>query len=317
MVVPRASRRHPGADRLLRLDGHGLAYRQIYRALRELILGGELGRAARLPATRVLAHQLGVARNTVLLAYRQLLGEGYAGGRIGSGTYVAPDLPDALVPAPPRGRGLAGPAASPRLAAFARRLAPAPTIGPPGASARWDFRYGVPVAGAFPFRLWRRLVAAEARRTSPVSLRYAGAEGHRPLREAIADYLRRSRGVQCDADQVVVTNGSQQAVDLAARVLLDPGDRVVLEEPHYPGAREALRGVGARLMTVAVDAEGLQVARLERLRRGVRLVSVTPSHPRSASATSSPRRRSSPRSGPPSGSATARRRRSSRRWWRR
>jgi len=134
MAAPRASRRHPGADRLLRLDGHGPAYRQIYRALRALILSGELGRAARLPATRELAHQLGVGRNTVLLAYRQLLGEGYAGGRIGSGTYVAPDLPDALVPAPPRGRGLAGPAASPRLAAFARRLAPAPTIGPPGAA---------------------------------------------------------------------------------------------------------------------------------------------------------------------------------------
>ena len=246
-----------------------------------MILTGEFGRAARLPATRALAHQLGVSRNIVLLAYRHLLREGYAGGRTGSGTYVALELPDAIVLASPPGRARTPVPAAPRLSAFARRLTTRPlarTDGSARPAVRYDFRYGMPVAAAFPFTLWRKLVAAQARVASVESLRAGRPEGYRPLREAIADYLRRSRAVQCDADQVIVTSGSQQALDLAARILVDAGERVVLKEPHYPGAREAFHGAGARITAVPVDTEGLEVARLGRVARGARVVCVTPSH---------------------------------------
>ena len=269
-----------GTNVLVRLDGRGPAYQQIYRTLRAMILAGEFGKESRLPATRALAHQLGVSRNIVLLAYRHLLHEGYAGGKTGSGTYVAPELPDAILQAPPRDRVTSQAPTAPRLSAFARRLAAPSLVQKIGRdrAAPYDFRYGLPVADAFPFPLWRRLVASQARLASAESLRYGGPEGYPPLREAIADYLRRSRAVDCHADQVVVTNGSQQALDLAARVLVDAGDRVVLEEPHYPGAREAFLGAGARLIPVPVDGEGLEVARLGRLARSARVVSVTPSH---------------------------------------
>jgi GntR family transcriptional regulator/MocR family aminotransferase len=266
---------------IVRLDGAGPAYQQIYRSLRAMMLVGEFGKGSRLPATRVLANALGVSRNIVLLAYRQLVDEGYAGGRTGSGTYVAPELPDTILRAPTGGRGRVDSSAAPRLSAFGRHLVDPPS---PPQFARdrtampYDFRYGRPVAEAFPFKLWRKLVAAQGRLISAESLRYGPPEGHPPLREAIAEYLRRSRGVQCDPDQVVVTNGSQQALDLAARILIDPGDRVVIEEPHYPGAREAFLAAGARLIPVPVDGEGLQVEKLGRSAGSARLVSVTPSH---------------------------------------
>jgi GntR family transcriptional regulator/MocR family aminotransferase len=131
---------------------------------------------------------------------------------------------------------------------------------------------------AFPLKVWARLVAAQARLTSASSLGYGPPEGQAPLREAIAHYLRRSRAVDCDPDQVIVVSGSQQAFDLVARVLINPRDRVVIEEPQYPGAREAFLGAGARLIAVPVDHEGLEVAKLGRAAHSARLVSVTPSH---------------------------------------
>lgn len=266
---------------LVTLDGSGPAYQQIYRSLRAMILAGKFRKGSRLPATRALADELGVSRNIVLLAYRHLLAEGYAGGRTGSGTYVAPELPDAILHTASGGHGHAEASVAPRLSAFGRRLVdppPLPSIGRRRAAIRYDFRYGLPVADAFPFTRWRKLVAAQARLASSGSLGYGPPEGHAPLRAALADYLRRSRGVHCDAAQVVVVNGSQQALDLISRIFIDPGDRVVIEEPHYPGAREAFLGAGARLIPVAVDGEGLDVARLGRSARSARVVSVTPSH---------------------------------------
>jgi GntR family transcriptional regulator/MocR family aminotransferase len=270
-----------GINVLVRLDGSGPAYRQIYRALRMMILAGEFAKGSRLPATRALAHELRVSRNIVLLAYRYLHAEGYVDGRTGSGTYVAPSLPDAILSAPAGRRMRAEGLAPPRLSALGRRLAGPPlppTIGRGRTALRYDFRYGVPVADALSFTLWRKLVAAQGRRTSREALGYGLPQGHAPLREALAEYLRRSRGVHCDPGQVVVTNGSQQALDLTARILIDPGDRVVIEEPHYPGAREAFLGAGARLIPVDVDGDGLDVGRLGRSARSARLVSVTPSH---------------------------------------
>jgi GntR family transcriptional regulator / MocR family aminotransferase len=278
-TAPRSRlRRTRGPDAVVSLDGSGPRYQQIYRSLRAMILAGDLRNGSRLPATRTLAEELGVSRNVVLLAYRHLLAEGYARGLAGSGSYVSPELPDPILKAN-EGRVRAEAPATPRLSAFGRRLAgPLPQPGRVRQGLGYDFRYGLPVADAFPFNLWRKLVASEARRTSADSLSYGPPEGHAPLRKAIAEYLRRSRGVRCDDDQVIVVNGSQQALDLASRILIDPGDRVAIEEPHYPGAREAFLGAGARLIPVSVDDEGLDVTELGPSTTSARFVFVTPSH---------------------------------------
>jgi GntR family transcriptional regulator/MocR family aminotransferase len=143
---------------------------------------------------------------------------------------------------------------------------------------RYDFRYGLPAVEDFPHDIWRRLLTRRARSASLRSLRYGPPEGYGPLREAIADYLRRSRAVICEPEQIVVVNGSQQALDLTARILLDPGDRVVIEEPHYQGARQVFLAAGAELLPGRVDAEGLDVTALPKAAAEARLAFVTPSH---------------------------------------
>jgi GntR family transcriptional regulator/MocR family aminotransferase len=246
--------------------------RQIYGGLRDAILGGTFGAGARLPSTRDLAEQLGVSRTVVVLAYEQLLSEGFVIGRVGAGTYV----PASLTQAPPG----AGPApARPRLSRFGAFAAdvrsavefPAPRPTP----ARYDFAYGRSDVDCFPFALWWRLLHRCARRTAVRALDYGAAAGIDPLREAIAAHLRRSRSVVCDASQVIVVNGSQQAIDLIARVLIEPGERVVIEDPLYQGTREVLRAAGARVDAIAVDGDGLDPAALP---RQARLAFVTPSH---------------------------------------
>ena len=267
---------------LVRLDGAGALGEQIYRAARRAILSGDLSAGGRLPSTRSLALDLGVSRNTVLAAYDQLLAEGYAAGRAGSGTYVASSLPDPAAAGaearPLRTRR----AAPPKLSGYGRRLAAVPALSFPASSRDgalpYDFRYGLPAVEEFPHAQWRRLLARRARARSLASMTYGPAEGHAPLRAALADYLRRARGVICDPAQIVVVNGSQQALDLAARVLLDPGDAVVVEDPQYQGARRVFLAAGARLLPVSVDGEGLDIARGGPRAAAARLAYVTPSH---------------------------------------
>lgn len=267
----------------VKVDGQGPLSAQISRSFRRAVLAGELSPATRLPSSRALAQELGVSRNTVLLAYDQLLAEGYVVGRGGSGTYVTSALPDTALPTD-AGRESPGvpPVSPPRLSAYGRRLVQAPIppfpSSPPDGRLRHDFRYGVPTVREFPHGTWRRLLARRARAASPGSMSYGPPEGYPPLRAAIAAYLRRARGVGCDREQVVVVNGSQQALDLTARALLDPGDRVVIEEPHYQGARLVFLAAGARLVPGPVDADGLDIGRLPQEGARARLAYVTPSH---------------------------------------
>ncbi|WP_089943357.1 MocR-like pyridoxine biosynthesis transcription factor PdxR [Candidatus Entotheonella palauensis] len=269
----------------VKLYGTGALYQQLYQSLRSAILAGQLAPGTRLPATRTMARELGVSRNTVLLAYEQLLAEGYAVGQTGSGTYVASSLPDAMLTtaAVPDAIESTPLEAAPRLSAYGRHAAANSPLNPPSdpvrpSALRYDFRYGLPAVEEFPHDIWRRLLTRRARSASLRSLRYGPPEGYGPLREAIADYLRRSRAVVCDPEQIVVVNGSQQALDLTARVLLDPGDRVVIEEPHYQGARQVFLAAGAELLPGRVDAEGLDVAALPKEAAEARLAFVTPSH---------------------------------------
>ena len=266
---------------LLKLQGSGPLYERIYRALRRAILAGELAAGTRLPSTRRIAEESGVSRNTVLLAFDQLLAEGYIQGRVGSGTFVSGALPEEMFEAGERSAppARAAAAAAPRLARFGARirdLAPGPVA--PVAGAQYDFRYGLPGVQGFPFFVWRKLFARRLRQPAQRSLMYAPPEGLAELRRAIAAYLKRVRAVQCAPEDVFIVNGSQQALDLIARVLLDPGDRVVIEDPHYLGARQIFRGAGAELVPGAVDDEGLDVERLPAAARRARLAYVTPSH---------------------------------------
>ncbi|HVP30880.1 MAG TPA: PLP-dependent aminotransferase family protein [Myxococcota bacterium] len=270
----------------LRLDGEGPLHRQAYRALREAILAGRLGAGTRLASTRNLARELGVSRNTVLQAFEQLVAEGYATPRAGSGTYVADALPARAEP-PAKSSARAAAEASARaepshLSAYGERL----TRGLPAGRVTWnlprervacDFRYGEPAYADLPLATWARVLGRRARRLSVKRLAYQSPGGADELRAALAGYLARARGVVCSPDQIVVTQGSQQAVDLVTRVLVDPGDRVVLEEPHYTGFSFCLTALGAELAYVRVDEQGLRVDELEAL-GPARLVCVTPSH---------------------------------------
>jgi GntR family transcriptional regulator/MocR family aminotransferase len=260
-------------------------YRQLYDRLRLAILRGQLATGVRLPATRTFADQLGISRNTVYLAYQQLLAEGYLTSKVGYGTSVARVIPETLLtlPSPSRERALAREdTVRSRLSRRGMNMARLPAM--PGPSVPSEpgkppaFRAGVPALDLFPYQIWAQMVARRVRHSLQDASDNQDPAGYRPLREAIAAHIGVTRGVRCTADQVIVVSGAQAALDLAARILLDPGDLAWIEDPGYPGARGALAGAGAQLVPIPVKADGLEV-RVGRVRcPGARLVYVTPSH---------------------------------------
>ena len=252
-------------DLAIDLDGTTEKTVLVYRALRAAIVDGRLPLGHRLPPTRALAADLGVARGSVATAYERLVAEGFLTSRVGSGTFVA------AVPEPRRPRRAGADPLRPRAGwasgpALTSAQEPVP---------RYDFRTGIPDAALFPFDTWRRLVSAELRAGANNPGTYAEPAGHPALRAAVARYLGYGRSVRATAADVVVTNGAQHALDLIARVLLRPGDVVAVEEPGYPPARRLFAAVGARVTSVPVDEHGLVVGALP---AQARLVYTTPSH---------------------------------------
>jgi GntR family transcriptional regulator/MocR family aminotransferase len=256
------------AARSSRATGAG---RRIYDLLRTQIADGTLAPGAAAPSTRALAAELGVSRTTVTAAFEQLAAEGFlvtAGGRVAR---VASRL--SVSPAPSR-RQRSGP---PRLSTFGRRVEKMVLSALPSAQiCDIDFLYGAVASRDFPTLAWRRAYQA-ALLSHQHRLYYAEPEGDAALRRALQRYLARARGLRCDAAQIVVVQGSQQAIDLCARVLLDPGDAFVFEDPGYLMARRCFEATGARLIPVQVDADGIDTAQLPRDGRA-RLAYITPSH---------------------------------------
>lgn len=248
-------------------------HRQIYRQLRSAILTGKLAAGTRMPSTRDLAEQLRVSRSVVLEAYDQLLAEGFVVGRSGSGTYVSEGLT-------PRARDKRQKSAKPRLSGFgvaSEEAAKTLDVGIKPTRLRYDFKFGASESDieTFPFEQWQRMLTRHARKAPVRQLDYGPAAGNPALREAICTHLRRSRAVVCEPSEIVVVSGSQQALDLIARVLLECGDPVAIENPSYQGTWQILVAARARLFPVPVDHEGLNPAKLP---RNARLCFVTPSH---------------------------------------
>jgi hypothetical protein len=223
----------------------------IYRQLLDAILDGRLRSGERLPPSRDLAQRLEVSRNTVAVAYERLTAEGFLVSRVGAGTYVSTEPLGRL-------RSRAAPAGSGVLPRAVWRTLPVPALGE--STVEHDFGVGVPDGRFFPIETWRRLVTREMRASTVRSAGYSDPRGHAGLRAAIARHIGVARSVRAGADDVLVTHGAQQALDLIGRVLIEPGGTVAVEEPGYWPARLLFQSLGARVVGVPVDGEGIDVA---------------------------------------------------------
>jgi GntR family transcriptional regulator/MocR family aminotransferase len=250
--------------------------RWLYDEIRSAILDGRVKRGMRLPSTRELAHRYTVSRGTVVTAFERLQSEGYLEGRIGGGTYVNTLLPEELFEAHPLSVRL--PAARrppPRLSRYGRRLRPPPDTRFQPARA---FRAAEPALDDFPMALWAQIASRRLRRASRALLAHVDSKGYLPLREAISDYLGAARGVKCSSDQVIVVAGIQHGLDMTARLLLDPGDPVWVEDPCFFVVTAMLETLAAKIVPVPVDRWGLDVRAGERRGGRARLAYVTPAH---------------------------------------
>ncbi|SCK11486.1 PLP-dependent aminotransferase family protein [Vogesella sp. LIG4] len=252
---------------------HEANNQQLYRLLRDAMLQEQLPPGLRLPSSRQLASELGVARNTVIHVYERLAAEGYVSAGVGQGTFVLDTRPDRLV-----GHDTAQPAAAPPALAAISGRGQALVAQAGAAERQWGaFMPGVPEVRTFPARIWMRLQNRQWRKPQPDLLTYAVGPGLPALRQQLADYLRSSRGVRCAPEQIIVTNGTHAAMQLVSLLLADSGDAAWVEDPGYWGVHSVWRSAGLNTLPVAVDEQGLKLD--EGMRQGVpRLIYVSPSH---------------------------------------
>jgi GntR family transcriptional regulator/MocR family aminotransferase len=237
------------------------AYRLLYESIRSQILEGSLRPGTRLPATRDLGRQYQLSRGTIVNAFELLKSEGYLEGSVGSGTYVSKVLPDELLRVrrddPRENDGQPSAKSSPRrrVSDFAKRASLFPFESRPVRA----FRANLPALDLFPADLWAQITNRRMRKVSTNLLSGCDPMGYHPLRVAVADYLGTSRGVRCVPGQIGIVSGVQEALDLAARLLLNPGDRVCMENPGYVGAGFVFQALGAKLSFMSLDNEGMEL----------------------------------------------------------
>ncbi len=262
--------------------------RQIYEFWRAGIVSGRFGPGERVPSTREVAAALGLSRGTIAQAYEQLVSEGYFQAARGSGTFVGLELPEPPVVTDERGERAESVGDSVRLSSLGEELR---KDSPPAPKREGyiSLTPGGPDISLFPLDLWRRLYVSTLKSVGTHALDYAEhGQGYAPLRDEIAKYISRTRGISCSAEEIIVVSGSQQGLDLCARLLLEPGDEVALENPGYVGARRVFEACGARLRPVRVDNEGLDCRELG---DAAKLVYVTPARQFPTGVALSPRRR--------------------------
>lgn len=285
----RADLREVPFDLELRRDRAVPLQDALYEALRAAMLGGRLGAGTRLPSSRELGKQLAVARGTVVAVYERLVSEGYISATRGSGTVVSAALPDAWFTSKLADREEPATPAEPRLSRWGKALTGSPfSLLTP--SAPRPFRPHIPAYDLFPTRTWAALVARRAR-DEKLLLSDSDVRGYAPLRAALAEHLRVSRGVRCTTDSIVLVPSVQQVLDLVARLTLDRGDEAWVEDPGYAGVRALLDAAGARVVGVPVDEEGLDVGVGVRRAPKAKLAYVTPGHQAPLGATMSIERR--------------------------
>jgi GntR family transcriptional regulator/MocR family aminotransferase len=274
-------------DLIINLDGNSTSplYHQLYEQLRETILTGKLLPHQKLPSTRSLAKSLKISRTTVTQCYEQLIAEGYLQTQVGSGTFVSSDLstptttlfsddiwrsPSEFVDRHTNDLGI-------KLSTYGDRVSRScsPTI--TTSDAPISFRYGSPALDFFPVKIWRKLFLRHCGSNLTLLDYSPDIFGHLALREALCNYLKIVRGVRCQPEQIVITNGSQQALDLITRVLIEPGEAIAIEDPGYIAARRVFQMQGAKLFPVPVDESGLIISKLFALPKP-KLIYVTPSH---------------------------------------
>lgn len=260
---------------------------QLYESLRDSIQAGLLSKGFRLPSTRELAQQLSVSRTTVINAFDQLIAEGYLTAAVGLGTHVSDRLPEESLMArfyrtekPTKVKDsikATNESANP-LSSFGKSLATADSRNLFVSNEFKPFRASVPALDEFPVSLWSKIVRKTWRDIDVPSLSYGDVEGYRPLRTAIANYVRGFRGVRCTDDQVMIVNGTQQAFDVITRLVVEAGDKVLFESPGYPRAKQAFESAAARLVHVPVDLNGMDIDSAREHAKNARLAYVTPSH---------------------------------------
>ncbi|MBX2829718.1 MAG: PLP-dependent aminotransferase family protein [Rhodospirillales bacterium] len=260
-------------------QGSVTAYRRLYHGIRAAILDGRLHPGERLPASRDLAKSLGISRNTVVTSFDLLTSEGYLETRVGAGSFVARSLPDRDMHADPDNKPATSKTANDRplrLSQSVKRMLEYQRRFPRFRVAR-PFNPATPDLDGFPFDLWARLLR-RSWRAPDIDLTIPDDPLGLPLlRNEIAKWLRQSRGVNCHSDQIMVVSGAQQALDLIARALVDPGDIIATEDPGYEGIRGVLASSGAAVHPIPVDEEGLSVDGLAKTQSPARIVVTTPS----------------------------------------
>ena len=244
---------------------------QIYQAFKTRILSSRLKPGTRIESSRTLAQQLGLSRNTINAALDQLKAEGYLHSRPGSGNFVCNALPEAFfhrsgAQAEPRNK------TSPKLSKKAEEIA---TVGLKRHIANGSFQPGVPALDAFPMKQWSQLMHEHGRRTSLMG--FDDPAGYLPLREQLANYLRSSRGLSLNTDNIIITQGAQQAAQIAIQTVLNPGDLALVESPGYIGMRKALQCYGAKIASLPVTADGIAIAQLPTDHQA-RMIHLTPTH---------------------------------------
>lgn len=259
-------------------------HQQLYEELRQAILSGRFTPGERIPSTRYLAKSLSISRFTVTTSYEQLLSEGYLETIAGHGTFVCKQIPDDLIhsnPVKSKARIKNDNSGSPiKLSKYGKTLvntANVPRI--VEAKLQINFSYGTPALNEFPIKKWRRLISRYCSANLDWLDYSRQPNGYKPLREAITHYLNRSRAVNCEPEQILITNGTQQALDLILRLLIEPGETIAIENPGYLSARIMFETQGAQILPISVDNSGLVVQELANYtQQNIRLIYVTPSH---------------------------------------
>ena len=280
----------------LRPDSPWPLHQQVYEQIRLAILSGRERSRQKLPASRQLAQSLGISRSTVTQSYDQLISEGYLETRRGSGTFVCAQIPDTLLytkrqlttltpsdtqpEAKPDAKTALSHSIPDSLSTYGQRLLKTVTL-PTSIEETLSFRYWQPDLSAFPRKQWQRSITRCCAQTDDWMSYSPESMGYEPLRQAIATYITQSRAVHCTPQQILITQGTQQALSLIAKVLLNEGDAIALEDPGYLSARKVLSAHGARTFPISVDKQGRDVDRLDILSRQtipIKLAYVTPSH---------------------------------------